>query len=165
VAVPYFQQPGWLARPTDADLAFLASFVAPAAASVDRLDQLPARLRFLFDYSADRALSQPEVRAEAEAASAVVEALAAELAASGPMLDREAFRDVAARVRDRSGQKGKALFHPIRVVLTGETEGLELDIAVPAIDRGAVLTSSGSSAIRPILSAAERAERFHRALH
>ncbi len=44
---------------------------------------------------------------------------------------------MAARVRERTGQKGKALFHPIRLALTGEPEGLELDLAVPAIERGA----------------------------
>jgi hypothetical protein len=64
-------------------------------------------------------------------------------------------------VRDRTGQKGKALFHPIRLALTGETEGLELDLAVPAIEGGAMLHASG---IKPILGAAERAREFAAAL-
>ena len=34
-----------------------------------------------------------------------------------------------------SASASKALFHPIRLALTGEAEGLELDLAVPAIDR------------------------------
>ena len=38
-------------------------------------------------------------------------------------------------MREKTGQKGKALFHPIRVVLTGAAEGPELDLLVPAIDR------------------------------
>ena len=42
-----------------------------------------------------------------------------------------------------TGQKGKALFHPIRLVLTGEPEGLELDVAVPAIEHGALLAAGG----------------------
>ena len=46
---------------------------------------------------------------------------------------------MANRVKERTGQKGKALFHPIRVALTGESGGPELDLAVPAIDRGAEL--------------------------
>ena len=58
-------------------------------------------------------------------------------------LDREAFRAVATRVKQRTGQKGKALFHPIRVALTGEAGGPELDLAVPAIDRGAELPRVG----------------------
>ena len=44
---------------------------------------------------------------------------------------------MANQVKARTGQKGKALFHPIRMALTGRAEGPELDLAVPAIDRGA----------------------------
>jgi hypothetical protein len=93
----------------------------------------------------------------------VVDALAAELAGVR-LLDREAFRALAARVRERTGQKGKALFHPMRIVLTGEPEGLELDLAVPAIDRAALLTAAGTSGIRPVAGAAERAADFARLL-
>jgi glutamyl/glutaminyl-tRNA synthetase len=103
------------------------------------------------------------VRDEAEAARPVVEALAEELVAAPPMLDRESFRAVAARVREKTGQKGKALFHPLRLVLTGEPEGLELDVAVPAIEHGAALERSGSGFVE-ILSARERAEQFADAL-
>jgi glutamyl/glutaminyl-tRNA synthetase len=133
------------------------------AAAVDRLEQVPLRLKFLFDYSAQRALETPGVRAEAEAARAVVDALADELATAPPMLDRESFRAMAARVREKTGQKGKALFHPLRLVLTGEPEGLELDVAVPAIEHGAALEQSGSGFVE-ILSARERAEQFADAL-
>jgi len=133
------------------------------AAAVDRLDQVPLRLKFLFDYSAQRALDTPGVREEAEAARPVVEALAEELGTAPPMLDRESFRAVAARVREKTGQKGKALFHPLRLVLTGEPEGLELDVAVPAIEHGAALEQSGSGFVE-ILSARERAEQFADAL-
>ena len=143
LCVPYFQREGWIADPSPDDLAYLALVVPLAAASVDRLEQVPARLRFLFDYSASRALADPAVRAEAEAARPVIEALAAELATSEPLLTREAFRAVAARVREKTGAKGKTLFHPIRLALTGEPEGLELDLAVPAIDSspGLVMTN------------------------
>ena len=137
--------------------------MASVAASVDRLDQIPTRLKFLFDYSAERALADPAIRAEAEAARPVVEALADELALAPPMLDRETFRATATRVKDKTGQKGKALFHPLRLVLTGESEGLELDVAVPAIERGAEVERSGSGFVE-ILSARERAEQFADAL-
>ena len=51
------------------------------------------------------------------------------------MTDKDTFRAVANRVKDRTGLKGKNLFHPIRVILTGAHEGPELDLIVPAIDR------------------------------
>ena len=43
---------------------------------------------------------------------------AEEIEAAGP-LTRDAFRAAAARTRDKTGLKGRALFHPIRVALTG----------------------------------------------
>ena len=41
------------------------------------------------------------------------------------LTDKDAFRAVANRVKDRTGLKGKNLFHPIRVILTGSHEGPE----------------------------------------
>jgi len=157
LSVPYLRQAGWLSEPTPDDLTYLSSIVPAAASSVDRLEQVPARLSFLFDYSAENALADDAVRGEALVSRAVLDVLADELVTSGPLVDREAFRAAAARVKERTGQKGKSLFHPIRLALTGAAEGLELDAAVPAIERGALLTSSG---IRRIPSARERATEF-----
>jgi glutamyl-tRNA synthetase/nondiscriminating glutamyl-tRNA synthetase len=159
LAIPYLQREGWLAEPTDADLSFLSQIVPVAAASIDRVEQVTARLAFLFDYSAARALEVPGIRSEALSSRDVIAALSDELGQAGPLLDRDTFRGAAARVRERTGQKGKALFHPIRLALTGEAEGLELDVAVPAIEAGAALQPSG---IRRIPSARERAAEFAR---
>ena len=156
LAAPYLQRERWLPDPAASDLEFLATVVPLAAASVDRLEEVPARLRFLFDYSAARALEDPAIRSEAEASRPVIAALAEDLAGSAPLTDRDAFRAAAARVRERTGQKGKALFHPIRLALTGEAEGMELDLAVPAIERGAGLGR--------IPGAADRAAAFHSTL-
>jgi len=161
LAMPYLRRASWVSDPNPADLEFLAQIVPAAAASVDRLEQVPARLAFLFDYSADRALESAGVREEARAARSVIEALAEDLRQGRPLLDRDAFRAAAARVRERTGQKGKALFHPIRLALTGEAEGVELDVAVPAIEAGAMLQQSGIGRIR---SARERSTAFASAL-
>jgi hypothetical protein len=88
----------------------------------------------------------------------VIVALAEELADGAPLVDREAFRAMVARLRERTGQKGRSLLHPIRLALTGEGEGLELDAAVPAIEQGALL--GGDAGIRRIPSAAGRAAAF-----
>ena len=158
---PYLKGEGWVLEPTEVAADFLAAVVPLAAASIDRLDQVPSRLRFLFDYSATRALQDPAIRAEAEAARPVVAALAEVLARHAPLIDRSAFRAAVAQVRERTGRKGKLLLHPIRLALTGEVEGLELDLAVPAIERGAAL---GESGLRPVVSAADRAATFHQVL-
>jgi glutamyl-tRNA synthetase len=163
LSVPHFERLGVAMRPDAQGLQFLASVVPIASASVDRLSQVPARLAFLFDYDAAASLREPQTLEEmrADGARAVVHALAEELAAA-PRLDREKFRDAANRVKARTGQKGKALFHPIRVALTGRAAGPELDLAVPAIDRGAELPPGAG--VPPVLGNRERADRFARAL-
>jgi nondiscriminating glutamyl-tRNA synthetase len=163
LSVPFFVRDGVEMRPDARGLDFLASAMAMASASVDRLNQVPGRLAFLFDYEAEAAAGDPQTVAEmrGEQARAVVQALADELAAA-PRLDRQKFRDAANRVKARTGQKGKALFHPIRVALTGRAEGPELDLAVPAIDRGAELPADAG--VPSILGNRERADRFARAL-
>ncbi len=161
LAVPYLQGAGWVSEPTADALSYLETVVPVAAASVDRLEQIPARLAFLFDYNASRALEQPSILQEAKEAAAVIEVLARELDTSPPLLDRDTFRALAKKVQQASGAKGKGLFHPIRLALTGEAEGIELDLAVPAIERGAQLDRSGMT---PIPSARRRASEFAAAL-
>jgi len=163
LSLPFFSDAGLRMRPDARGLDFLASAMAMANASVDRLNQIPARLAFLFDYSPERTLDDAGVAGEmsTEGARAVVNALAEELAAA-PRLDRERFRAVANQVKAKTGQKAKLLFHPIRIVLTGRAEGPELDLAVPAIDLGADLPQSAG--VLNVLGNRERAAAFARAL-
>jgi glutamyl-tRNA synthetase len=163
LSLPYFNDAGVRMAPDERGLAYLATALAMASASVDRLNQVPARLALLFAYDAEAALADGQLLAEmrGDGARAVVTALAEELA-SAPRLDRERFREVASRVKARTGHKGKALFHPIRVALTGRTEGPELDLAVPAIDLGAELPASAG--MPRIIGCRERAAAFARAL-
>jgi glutamyl-tRNA synthetase len=163
LSVRFFRSAGVEMTPTPPGLAFLAAVLPIASESVDRLDQVPPRLGFLFDYDPRNALGLPGVQEEmaSGAARAVARALADELA-QAPRLDRERFRAVANQVKARTGQKGKALFHPIRVVLTGHAAGPELDLVVPAIDRGAELPPDAG--LPPIPGCRERAAAFVGAL-
>ncbi len=163
LSLPYFRERGVKMSPDERGLAVLADAMSMATASVDRLDQIPARIALLFDYSPEQTLGDAGVRDEmvAEGPRAVVAALAEELA-TAPRLDRERFRAVANQVKAITGQKGKALFHPIRIALTGRAEGPELDLAIPAIDRGADLPASAG--LPKILGCRERAAAFLRAL-
>jgi nondiscriminating glutamyl-tRNA synthetase len=163
LSLPFFGQAGLPMTPDDDGTRYLAAIMAMVTSSVDRLNQIPARLAFLFDYDASRALTDPPIRAEMSSggARAVVAALAEELTAA-PRLDRDGFRAMANRVKTKTGQKARALFHPIRIVLTGRAEGPELDLAVPAIDAGSALPPEAG--LPPVLGCRERAERFAGAL-
>jgi nondiscriminating glutamyl-tRNA synthetase len=157
----YFTARGFVTRRSDEAMEFVSLILPMAVASVDRLEEIPDRLRFLFDFDPAAAMATREVGEVIDTAGArdVVIALAEELRGLG-RLDREAFRAAATRVKQRTGQKGRALFHPIRVALTGEAGGPELDLAVPAIDRGAELPRSAGVAL--ILGCRERADMFAR---
>jgi len=154
----FFQARGFLTRKTDGALAYLESLLPMAVGSVDRLEEIPDRLAFLFDFDPASALQRPGVAEILHESGArdVIAALADAIA--GPLLDRDAFRAVANRVKEKTGQKGKSLFHPIRVALTGEGGGPELDLAVPAMDRGAQL--GADSGLIKIPGARDRAIAF-----
>src|SRR5690349_10789790 len=122
--------------------AWLEAVLPGMAQSVDRLPQLADRLETVFKYDA------PKESLDAN----LVKALAEELANSPRLTDKDAFRAIANKVKDKTGLKGKNLFHPIRVILTGAHEGPELDLIVPAIDRAVDLHG-----LAPVVGCRERA--------
>jgi glutamyl-tRNA synthetase/nondiscriminating glutamyl-tRNA synthetase len=165
LSAPYLEPAGYIAGQLTPDgLAFLVALVPIFNTSVDRLDQVPQRVRQVFEFSAAGSLADEAVRSEATGSGArqVIAALADELQSMPRMTDKQTFRGVADRVKQKTGQKGRALFHPIRIALTGAGDGPELDLLVPAMERGAELDRSAG--VRPILGARERALEFARAL-
>ena len=143
LAEPHLRDRGQIVGELSADArAWLVDVLPGMAASVDRLPQLADRLDAVFRYEA------PSESLDAT----LVKALAEELAASPRLTDKETFRALANRVKDKTGLKGKNLFHPIRVILTGSHEGPELDLIVPAIDRAV-----GLGGLAPVIGCRERA--------
>jgi glutamyl-tRNA synthetase/nondiscriminating glutamyl-tRNA synthetase len=154
LAWPYFQRAGFVDRETDVSdvsLEFVCALLPLAVGSVDRIEEIPERVATVFEWDGERAASL--VAAEADGAR-VVRAFAEAVAGAGP-LDRDAFRAAVGRARDVTGLKGRALLHPIRVALTAADSGPELDLAIPAIDRGAALPPG--SGVVTVASCAARA--------
>jgi nondiscriminating glutamyl-tRNA synthetase len=157
-SIRYFIARGYVRRRTDEAMEYLASLLPMAVGSVDRLEEIPDRLKFLFEFDPATALARDEVASVLHESGAREVIAALPLAIDGPLADREAFRAMANRVRERTGHKGKALFHPIRVALTGEGAGPELDLAVPAIERGAAIAATAGLA--PVPGCRDRAVAF-----
>jgi glutamyl-tRNA synthetase/nondiscriminating glutamyl-tRNA synthetase len=160
LSLGYFKRDGLAGDVGQEALEYLAAVVPMATSSVDRLDEIPSRLAFLFAFDAAQAVADPDVAGVLghEGAREVVECLARELSRGPRLVDRDRFRAIVGAVKQQTGQKAKGLFHPIRVALTGAAGGPELDQAVPAIDRGADLPASAGLA--PILGCRERAAAF-----
>jgi nondiscriminating glutamyl-tRNA synthetase len=158
----FFQARSFLKRKTDIAMAYIESVLPMAVGSVDRLEEIPDRLAFLFAFDVQEALRRPAVAEVLHEPGAREVIAALPEAIQGPLLDRESFRAMANRVKEKTGQKGKALFHPIRIALTGESGGPELDLAVPAIERGAQL--SPDAGLTRIPGSLERAKAFAAAI-
>jgi glutamyl-tRNA synthetase/nondiscriminating glutamyl-tRNA synthetase len=157
-ALPYFARAGYVTHGTDGSLGYVESLLPMTVGSVDRVAEIPERVAFIFEWKVARAAEL--VRREPDGPRAVA-AFSDAIAASGA-LDREAFRAAAQRAREQTTLKGRALFHPIRVAITAADSGPELDLAIPAIDRGAALGAAAGLAVVP--SCADRVAAIVRQL-
>jgi len=143
---------------------WLTRVVELLAPSVDRLDQLPERASLIFHYDARAALAAPgnaEVLAwsntEAVFARFTVKILEDESAKAGN-LTPERFKQLVNEVKAETGAKGKELFHPIRIIVTGSHSGPEFDKLIPILEEGSRLKLP-----KRVLSVYERVEEFAKA--
>ena len=83
-----------------------------------------------------------------------VKILEDESAKSGK-LTSECFKLLVNEVKAETGAKGKELFHPIRIVITGSHSGPEFDKLVPLLEEGSRLKLP-----KHVLSVRERVEEF-----
>jgi glutamyl-tRNA synthetase/nondiscriminating glutamyl-tRNA synthetase len=132
--------------------------------SVDRLDQLPERASLIFNYDAQAALSAPDnaetlawPNTDAVLARFLCKILEDESACEGK-LTPEQFKKIVNEVKAETGAKGKELFHPIRIVITGSHSGPEFDKLIPLLEEGSRLELP-----KHVLSVRERVEEFGKA--
>ncbi len=164
LAHPFFVKAGYLAETLDtATTAWFASVLALILASVDKLDELPARAAMIFEFNPQTAIAAPD-NAEvlkAEKTSSVIAAFAKRVAAENAEtpLTPERFKAIVNDVKTETGAKGKELFHPIRTAITGSHSGPEFDKLIPIIEAGSRLELPSH-----VLSVRERVEQFSVAL-
>ena len=146
--------------PTQAILDWLTRVTQLLALLVDRLDQLPERASLIFNYDAAAALAAPdnaEVLAwpNSDAVIARFTAKVLEETAEEAQLTPERFKQIVNEVKAKTAAKGKELFHPIRLVVTGSHSGPEFDKLIPILEEGSRLTLP-----RHVLSVRERVKAF-----
>jgi glutamyl-tRNA synthetase/nondiscriminating glutamyl-tRNA synthetase len=131
---------------------------------VDRLEQLPERASSIFNYDASAALAahdNAEVlgwpNTNAVFSRFTVKIMADESASAG-QLTPEQFKKIINEVKAETGAKGKELFHPIRIVITGSHSGPDFDKLIPILEAGSHLNLP-----KHVLSVRERVEEFAKA--
>jgi glutamyl-tRNA synthetase len=130
------------------DAAFSAAAAALVAGSVDVLTEAAPQVRAILDYPLERTAADEGdkafaavrgdafgevVRAVLAAADAGELAAAAQAGASGD--GGEAYKAWAKGLGKATGRKGKRLFMPLRVALTGRTQGPDVGDVVAALSR------------------------------
>ncbi|HZD75577.1 MAG TPA: glutamate--tRNA ligase [Acidobacteriaceae bacterium] len=144
LAWPYFEQAGYLGAPdkvTREIAEWFERLVAVLLPGVDHLDQLPAKAAFFFalDSAKTKADAENLVLLESEMGQRVVGAFAARAMAEPGPITAERFKALMNEVKAETGAKGKELFHPVRILLTGVHSGPEFDKIVPLMEEGAAL--------------------------
>jgi glutamyl-tRNA synthetase len=90
--------------------------------SVHRLTEFADALRFVLEYT--------PVEADREFALKLAE----ELRTNGAPRDAESYKAMVERLKNATGLKGKNLFMPLRLVITGSDHGPELVRAIPLLE-------------------------------
>ena len=122
-------------------VAWFQRLLALLVPAVDHLSQLPGKAGLLFTYDPEAARMLPE-NAEAlgvESARLVLCEFADRVRAHSGHVTPEDFKGWMNEVKVATGVKGKELFHPVRIALTGAHSGPEFDKLIPLMEDGAAL--------------------------
>ena len=162
LARPYFLAKQWLPDTTAEGVEpWFQQLLALFVPAVDQLDQLPEKARFLFLFDPAAAIAQEEnapILAN-ETTRKVLGEFASRIAALPAPVTPENFKVVMNAVKAATEVKGKELFHPVRIALTGAHSGPEFDKVIPLMEAGSQLPLP-----TPIVSVHQRVEQFLLAL-
>jgi len=157
LAAPYLHAAGRMAAaPAPEVLDWLGRVLDAVLKNISLLSELPEATRIIFEYDAARAAAAPEFQQmlAGPAAVAVLRAFIPKVVAESA-LTYPRFREITKEVQKETGQKGRDLFHPIRMAVTGAESGPELEKLIPIYEEGAKLSLTS-----PVKSVGERVREF-----
>jgi len=141
LALPYLREAGLVPQEPDGPVnEWAADCIDFLVSHVDKLEDLPAQFQTAFSFDPQAGLASPEVQeiVSQPGAREVIVAFADYLG-ERDFVDFETYRDAVNAVKAKTGQKGKNLFHPIRVAVTAKASGPELERLIPLLERGSRL--------------------------
>ena len=162
LAWPHFAAMGFLAprdeaSPAAALDAWFGKLLALFLPYANQLDELPVKAAFVFRFDPAAARSNEENAAflTTESAHKVLAAFAARVVAHAEPVTPEQFKAWMNEIKSETGAKGKDLFHPVRIALTGTHSGPEFDKLLPILEEGSRLDLPVH-----VLGVRERIEQF-----
>jgi len=139
LAAPYLA--GYLGEhPGPEVVTWLERVLEAVLKNISILSQLGDAVRVIFEFDAQRSIATPEHQEllSSQDARDVWKSFIPKVLAEN-VLTYERFRKITKAVQKETGKKGKDLFHPIRVALTGEASGPELEKLIPIYEQGSKL--------------------------
>lgn len=135
---PLLESRGWISGNDAAAEAWVVDAVDLIRKGLHRPHDAPESLSFFFDHDSEAILTDGERREvlQEDGVLALLDALAEDLRVNGTPLDADAYQALAERLKAKTGAKGKKLFMPMRIALTGSMHGPELNRAIPLMERG-----------------------------
>jgi glutamyl-tRNA synthetase/nondiscriminating glutamyl-tRNA synthetase len=158
LAWPYFATLRWLPECSTSSIEHwfdrVLDLFLPA---VDQLQQLPEKAATLWRYAPGEVPVSEEDAATitSEAGERVVRAFTEKVRGEADALTAPRFKELMSEVKAETGVKGKDLFHPVRIILTGAHSGPEFDKLIPLLEEGSQLDLPTH-----VLSVRERVEAF-----
>jgi glutamyl/glutaminyl-tRNA synthetase len=115
---------------------WFARLLALLVPYVDHLDQLPAKagILFNFDPASARANSENAAILATDSTRIVLSELACRVRVHDSPVTPEAFKAWLNEIKADTGIKGKELYHPVRIALTGSHSGPDFDKLIPLIE-------------------------------
>jgi nondiscriminating glutamyl-tRNA synthetase len=140
-AKSYFIDAGLIPAQLDARTrSWLAQIIDLLKPRVDHLDQLVQEAEAIYGFEAVPPKVDPDVSEllNNSEAKAVADEFA-RLVDEKDSLSPETYREIVSQVKEKTKQKGRNLFHPIRAALTGRGSGPELEKLIPLYEEGSRL--------------------------
>ena len=162
LAAPFLVEAGLLRKPVTPPVkAWLELVIESVISKIDYLRQLPDVVRLIFEYDARKAadLLGGAVTDEGAPSREVLKRVTSKILEERE-LTYARFREILKEVQSETGLKGRELFHPVRVALTGAESGPEMEKLIPIFELGSRLDLDP-----PVKSVAERLREFSDAAH
>lgn len=144
LAAPFLEKVGLLGTDLTPDLqSWTEELLSVVVVYLDRLEDLGKETNFLwnFDPALDLKDSSAKEILEDSVAGEVILSFCQKLEESGAQeVSYEVYKEAILGVMKSTGAKGKAVFRPIRLAITGRASGPELDRIIPLIEKGSQLT-------------------------
>lgn len=142
LALPHLQRANLVPQQMSPEIAnWTERLIALMVPYVDRLDQLAERAGIIFNFDPSAAMANPEnsaILADAKAGE-VLAAFAERAMAADYQPTAEHFQGIMNEIKNKTGVKGKELFHPVRIMLIGSHSGPDFNKLIPVIEDGSRL--------------------------